>query len=66
MTPIWRKSSYSHGVENSDCVELASLSKGIGVRDSKAPKAGHLLLARAELALLLASVKRESGADSVA
>jgi hypothetical protein len=42
--PAWRKSSHSGG--NGECVEVAGLSAGIGVRDSKAPDAGHLAFTR--------------------
>ncbi|MFI0352474.1 DUF397 domain-containing protein [Actinomadura sp. 9N407] len=37
----WRKSSHSNGAGGA-CVEVAALSTSIGVRDSKAPDAGHL------------------------
>ncbi|RFU40291.1 DUF397 domain-containing protein [Actinomadura logoneensis] len=63
MTPAWRKSSHSHG-SDSDCVELASFSLGIGVRDSKAPQTGHLVLLDAEFGALLACVKADCGAQS--
>lgn len=56
MNIQWRKSSYSHD-SNSDCVELAHLANGVGVRDSKAPDAGNLSLARGAFADLLACVK---------
>ncbi|GAA4235992.1 DUF397 domain-containing protein [Actinomadura meridiana] len=36
----WRKSSYSGGT--GECVELAKYAMNVGVRDSKAPAAGHL------------------------
>ncbi|MEV5568939.1 DUF397 domain-containing protein [Spirillospora sp. NPDC052269] len=64
MSPVWQKSSHSHG-SDSDCVELARLSTGLGVRDSKAPQAGHLSLPYDEFAALLAGVRRASGANSV-
>jgi hypothetical protein len=35
----WRRSSRSGG---GNCVEVAVLVAGVGVRDSKAPDAGHL------------------------
>ncbi|MFA1550995.1 DUF397 domain-containing protein [Actinomadura chokoriensis] len=38
----WRKSGRSSG--NGQCVEVADLGADIGVRDSKAPDAGHLTL----------------------
>ena len=40
-TVQWRKSSRSGG-EGGQCVELADLGGGIGIRDSKNPDAGHL------------------------
>ncbi|MCP2336032.1 DUF397 domain-containing protein [Actinomadura rupiterrae] len=57
--PTWRKSSYSDaGGQN--CVELGDLEAGvIGVRDSKAPDAGHLTIAADELGLLLRRVRRD-------
>ena len=53
----WRKSSYSEG-QASTCVELASLSHRIGVRDSKNPDGGHLAVSRPVIARLLDEVKR--------
>ncbi|MFB4320244.1 DUF397 domain-containing protein [Actinomadura sp. 21ATH] len=42
----WRKSSRSGTTENSACVELAALSVvSVGIRDSKAPDAGHIVVA---------------------
>lgn len=40
-----------------DCVELADLGDAVGVRDSKHPDAGHLVIARHQLAELLDAVK---------
>lgn len=40
---IWRKSTRSNGHGN-ECVEIASLTAGAAIRDSKAPEAGALLL----------------------
>ncbi|WP_215548575.1 DUF397 domain-containing protein [Amycolatopsis sp. CA-230715] len=36
----WRNSSYSN-VNGQNCVEVAEVSAGAAVRDSKAPRAGH-------------------------
>ncbi|MBW8482968.1 DUF397 domain-containing protein [Actinomadura parmotrematis] len=54
--PNWRKASRSN-TTGSDCVELAELGGAIGVRDSKAPNAGHLVLTKPTLARLVAAVK---------
>ncbi|MGI5419933.1 DUF397 domain-containing protein [Actinomadura luteofluorescens] len=53
----WRKSRRSDS-QGDACVELASLSGGVGVRDSKAPEAGHLMLDRRDFRALLAELKR--------
>ncbi|WP_253883958.1 DUF397 domain-containing protein [Actinomadura rupiterrae] len=53
----WRKSSHS-GTEQGDCVELAALAGGVGVRDSKDVGAGHLRVSRPVLAELFAQVRQ--------
>jgi hypothetical protein len=54
----WRKSSYSAGSGATDCVELADLHDClVGIRDSKAPDAGHLAVGRAALGDLLRKVR---------
>jgi hypothetical protein len=56
---MWRKSSYSGSTSGqSDCVELAQLPGVVGLRDSKAPDAGHLSLPVESFADLIARVKR--------
>ncbi|TDC76748.1 DUF397 domain-containing protein [Actinomadura sp. 7K507] len=55
--PAWRKSSHS-GTQEGACVEIADLSSGVGVRDSKNPKHGHLTLPARTFADLLARAKR--------
>ncbi|MFS2292501.1 MAG: DUF397 domain-containing protein [Actinomadura sp.] len=55
-TPHWRKSSHS-GANGGECVEVADLNGRIGVRDSKAPEAGHLTLTRRNFAALLSRPK---------
>lgn len=53
----WRKSSYSGGINDEVCVELARLPHGVGVRDSKNPELGHLALNGMEFATLLGRIK---------
>ncbi|ROO87351.1 uncharacterized protein DUF397 [Actinocorallia herbida] len=55
--PIWRKSSYSTTGNDEICVELARVSSGIGVRDSKNPEAGPLTLTARQFASLTARVR---------
>lgn len=52
---VWRKSKRSNNGGN--CVEVADLQSGIGVRDSKAPDAGRLTLSRDGWAALTARAK---------
>lgn len=58
--PVWRKSSRSGSGAGGgqDCVEVAALAEGCGIRDSKAPDAGHLTLSAENFAQLIAAVKR--------
>lgn len=53
----WRKSSYSHTHGTSDCVELADLSYGIGVRDSKNPAVPPLVVSREQLTALVVRIR---------
>ncbi|RFU40501.1 DUF397 domain-containing protein [Actinomadura logoneensis] len=53
----WRKSSYS-GDDHGQCVEVAAIRRAVGVRDSKAADAGHLLLEPACFASLVEHLKR--------
>ncbi|MGP4022988.1 DUF397 domain-containing protein [Actinomadura sp. 3N407] len=59
MTPrlTWRKSSYSSS-QGDECVELADLNGGIGVRDSKDPHGPKLVMDADEFAALVAALKR--------
>lgn len=54
----WRKSSYSGGLNDDACVELARLADEIGIRDSKDPEGGRLEVRREAFAALLVRVKR--------
>lgn len=42
MDWTWRKSSFSGGGGNDDCVEVAVQPELVGVRDSKHPAGPHL------------------------
>lgn len=53
---MWRRSSRSTGNGN-NCVELARLPEGIGVRDSKDVAGGALLLPRSAWRAIAESVK---------
>jgi hypothetical protein len=53
---MWRKSSRSGAQENA-CVEVAQLSNGIGVRDSKNPDAGQLTVSVVDFARLLGRIR---------
>ncbi|WP_339156228.1 DUF397 domain-containing protein [Actinomadura luteofluorescens] len=57
---VWRKSSRSGtgGIGGQDCVEVAALPKGRGIRDSKAPDAGHLAVSPTSFTQLITRVKR--------
>ncbi|WP_075899846.1 DUF397 domain-containing protein [Actinomadura sp. CNU-125] len=54
----WRKSSRSAEGTSGQCVEVAALPSGGGVRDSRAPEGGHLVLAPAAFRVLLDELKR--------
>jgi hypothetical protein len=58
MTNLWRKSTHSTGVDDEACVEVAKLTNGIGVRDSKNPDAGHLTLITPDFTRLVRRIKR--------
>ncbi|MFG2017621.1 DUF397 domain-containing protein [Actinomadura geliboluensis] len=53
----WRKSSYT-GPNGGDCVELASATMTVAVRDSKDPDGPKLLVTRRAFAALLTDLKR--------
>jgi hypothetical protein len=53
---VWRKASRSN-TQGDACIEVAGLSDGVGVRDSKAPERGHLALDVAAFAMLVGRIK---------
>lgn len=54
--PTWRKSSFS-GSSEPDCVEVAGLRDGIGLRDSKNVGSGHLTVSVESFAALVRKIK---------
>ncbi|TDC86890.1 DUF397 domain-containing protein [Actinomadura sp. 7K507] len=52
----WRKSTRSNGA-GGNCVEVADLDVGIGIRDSKAPDTGHLTFTTRVWVTFLAQAK---------
>lgn len=58
-SPVWRKSSRSSDGTSDQCVEVARLAEGVGLRDSKAPEAGHLSVSVQGFAALVARLKRD-------
>ncbi|WP_329521372.1 DUF397 domain-containing protein [Spirillospora sp. NBC_01491] len=53
---VWRKSRRSNN--GGECVEVADLATGIGVRDSKNPGAGHLTFTPDTWAAFTVAVKQ--------
>ena len=56
MELSWRRSSHSDNL-GGNCVELAGLTEGVGVRDSKDPDGPKLLLAPTAFRALLTDLK---------
>ncbi|WP_347943124.1 DUF397 domain-containing protein [Sphaerisporangium sp. TRM90804] len=57
MTELhWRKSSYSSG-NGGDCVEIASFSAGVAVRDSKNPSGPVLTVSSGAWSAFVGGVK---------
>ncbi|HEY3689301.1 MAG TPA: DUF397 domain-containing protein [Pseudonocardiaceae bacterium] len=52
---VWRKSC--HSGDEGNCVEVADLSAGRAVRDSKNPASGHLTFSRDQWAAFTAGVR---------
>ncbi|TDD80732.1 DUF397 domain-containing protein [Actinomadura darangshiensis] len=57
MTIYWRKSSRSGSATDEACVELATFHEGVGLRDSKDPDSGRLVVNRAQFGSLLQAIK---------
>lgn len=55
-TPIWRKSRRSGGSNN--CVEVATLTDAIGVRDSKDQQGPYLVFTPGDWAAFVRSVQQ--------
>ncbi|SFN98963.1 MULTISPECIES: DUF397 domain-containing protein [Actinomadura] len=53
----WRRSSYSDNL-GGNCVELAPIAGGVGVRDSKDPDGPRLLLDPSAFRALLTDLKQ--------
>ena len=57
----WRKSSYSGG-NGGDCVEVATLSNGIAVRDSKDPDGPKLIFTPAAWTAFTQTLRTDNAA----
>lgn len=53
----WRKSSFSNGGTNGQCVELGNVGDGLAVRDSKNPEGGALIVGPTGRAAFLRAVR---------
>ncbi|WP_149262538.1 DUF397 domain-containing protein [Actinomadura sp. K4S16] len=58
MSVVCRKSSRSN-TQGDECVEVAALGGRVGMRDSKAPEAGHLLLSPQAFGALMDRLERD-------
>ncbi|MFF5258272.1 DUF397 domain-containing protein [Actinomadura viridis] len=58
MSPKWRKSTRSSQGTSEQCVEVARLSEGIGVRDSKNPDGPNLVVSRDAFKAFTAALKK--------
>ncbi|MBO2448060.1 DUF397 domain-containing protein [Actinomadura barringtoniae] len=59
MTHEWRKSSRSATDNDKSCVELAGVSGGVAVRDSKAPEDGYIAFVAADWRRFIDQVKAD-------
>ncbi|NVI90106.1 DUF397 domain-containing protein [Actinomadura sp. BRA 177] len=53
----WRKSSYSGGSTDEMCVELGEIAGGVGIRDSRDPDGGRLVVPGDQFGRLLHRIK---------
>ncbi|WP_197015844.1 DUF397 domain-containing protein [Actinomadura viridis] len=58
MSPKWCKSTRSSQGTSGQCVEVARLSEGIGVRDSKNPDGPNLVVSRDVFKALTTALKK--------
>lgn len=58
MITAWRKSTYSQGGSQSQCVEVGVAPGRVGVRDSKDRTRGHLDVSRTAFRGLVTLAKR--------
>jgi hypothetical protein len=56
--PVWRKSSRSSEGTSEQCVEVARLSDGVGLRDSKDPDGLKLVVSRKAFRVFAAALKK--------
>lgn len=59
MITAWRKSSYSGGHEQSDCVEVGLGPGVVGIRDTKDRLAGQLTVSRTAWRAFVRRVNRQ-------
>ncbi|GAA2568041.1 MULTISPECIES: DUF397 domain-containing protein [Streptomyces] len=60
----WFKSSYSGGGDGNNCVEIATSTSHVAVRDSKAPARATLAFPRAAFTRLLTVLKEQEPEDN--
>jgi hypothetical protein len=57
-SPTWRKSTRSSQGTSEQCVEVAQLADGIGVRDSRDPDGPRLVVSQATFKAFAAALKK--------
>ncbi|MGX5214886.1 DUF397 domain-containing protein [Streptomyces violaceus] len=60
----WFKSSHSGG-EGNECVEIASLGRGVTLRDSKLPDGNTLTVSTGAFAVFIAGVAKDKRGTSL-